>query len=318
LPGWGSPHYHLRLSGVRPPPAMQDEWEDKTVVATSLAPAAPARGKRAQLVVLSGVNVGEMYNLQGTMLIGRGRDADIRIQGDGISRQHARMKVGADSVELEDLGSTNGSFVNGERIGTAVLQDGDKIQLGTATILKFTYQDEIEEDFQRQMFESASRDALTQAYNKRFFLERLAVEFAYAIRHKALLSLILFDIDHFKRINDTHGHLAGDYVLSTLAKAVSPMIRAEDTFARYGGEEFVILSRSTDPPSAGVVSERVRVHVERHPFEFEGQQIPVTVSVGLAGMPHASIKVAEDLVARADKALYEAKNGGRNRVVRAG
>jgi diguanylate cyclase (GGDEF)-like protein len=296
---------------------MQDEWEDKTVVATSLAPAAPGSGKRAQLVVLAGVNVGEMYNLQGTTLIGRGRDADIRIQGDGISRQHARMKVGPDGVEIEDLGSTNGSFVNGERIERAKLEDGDKIQLGTATILKFTYQDEIEEDFQRQMFESASRDALTQAYNKRFFLERLGVEFAYAIRHKALLSLVLFDIDHFKRINDTYGHLAGDYVLATLAKTVSPMIRTEDTFARYGGEEFVILSRSTDPPSAAMVSERVRQHVEHHPFEFEGKRLHVTVSVGLAGMPHPDIKVAEDLVARADKALYEAKNGGRNRVVRA-
>jgi diguanylate cyclase (GGDEF)-like protein len=295
---------------------MQDDWEDKTVVATSLAPAAPVGGKRAQLVVLAGSNVGEMYNLQGALLIGRGRDADIRIQGDGISRQHARMKVGPEGVELEDLGSTNGSFVNGERIERAMLQDGDKIQLGTATILKFTYQDEIDEDFQRQMFESASRDALTQVYNKRFFLERLHSEFAYSLRHKALLSLIIFDIDHFKRINDTFGHLAGDYVLATLAKTVSPMIRSEDTFARYGGEEFVILSRSTDPPSAAVVSERVRQHVERYKFEYEGQRIAVTVSLGLAGMPHADIKAPDDLLARADKALYEAKNAGRNRMVR--
>src|SRR5689334_21289933 len=140
---------------------MQDEWEDKTVVATSLTPAAPA-GKNAQLVVLAGANVGEMYNLHGTLVIGRGRDADIRIQGDGISRQHARVRVGADTVHLEDLGSTNGSFVNGERVSKAQLQDGDKIQLGSATILKLTYQDAIEEGFQRQMFESASRDALTQ------------------------------------------------------------------------------------------------------------------------------------------------------------
>jgi two-component system cell cycle response regulator len=293
---------------------MQDDWEDKTVVATSLAPAAPAGSKRAQLVVLAGSNVGEMYNLQGSLLIGRGRDADIRIQGDGISRGHARLKVAPDGVHFEDLGSTNGSFVNGERVERALLQDGDKIQLGTATILRFTYQDEIDEDFQRQMFESASRDALTQIYNKRFFVERLNSEFAYAMRHKALLSLILFDIDHFKRVNDTYGHLAGDYVLATLAKAVSPMIRSEDTFARYGGEEFVIMSRSTDPPSASVVSERVRQHVERHKFEYEGQRINVTVSLGMAGMPHPEIKAPEDLLARADKALYEAKNAGRNRV----
>ena len=295
--------------------AMQDDWEDKTVVATSLAPAAPAGGKRAQLVVLAGTNVGEMYNMQGTLVIGRGRDADIRIQGDGISRQHAKIRVGNEGVQFEDLGSTNGSFVNGERAQRCELQDGDKIQLGSATILKFTYQDTIDEDFQRQMFESASRDALTQVYNKRFFLERLHSEFAFSVRHKALLSLIIFDIDHFKQINDTHGHLAGDYVLATLAKTVTPMIRSEDVFARYGGEEFVIMSRSTDPPSAAVVSERVRQAVERHRFEYEGKRLSVTVSLGMAGMPNADIKAPEDLLARADRALYEAKRGGRNRMV---
>jgi two-component system cell cycle response regulator len=294
---------------------MQDDWEDKTVVATSLAPAAPGGGKRAQLVVLAGSNVGEMYNMQGTLTIGRGRDADIRIQGDGISRQHARIRVGNEDVQFEDLGSTNGSFVNGERASRCALQDGDKIQLGSATILKFTYQDEIDEDFQRQMFESASRDALTQIYNKRFFLERLHSEFAFSMRHKALLSLIIFDIDHFKLINDTHGHLAGDFVLAELAKTVSPMIRSEDVFARYGGEEFVIMSRSTDPPSAAVVSERVRQTVERFRFEYEGKRLSVTVSLGMAGMPNPEIKAPEDLLARADRALYEAKRGGRNRMV---
>jgi len=294
---------------------MQDDWEDKTVVATSLAPAAPGGGKRAQLVVLAGANVGAMYSLYGTLGIGRGRDADIRIQGDGISRQHARIRVGIEDVQFEDLGSTNGSFVNGERASRCPLQDGDKIQLGSATILKFTYQDEIDEDFQRQMFESASRDALTQIYNKRFFLERLHSEFAFSMRHKALLSLIIFDIDHFKQINDTYGHLAGDYVLATLAKAVSPMIRSEDVFARYGGEEFVIMSRSTDPPSAAVVAERLRISIEAHKFVHDGKPMPVTVSVGLATMPNAAIKASDDLISAADKALYEAKRSGRNRVV---
>jgi diguanylate cyclase (GGDEF)-like protein len=295
---------------------MQDDWEDKTVVATSIAPAAPVSGKRAQLVVLAGANVGEMYSLFGTLSIGRGRDADIRIQGDGISRQHARIHVSPVGVVLEDLGSTNGSFVNGERVvEQCPLNDGDKIQLGGTTILKLTYQDDIDEDFQRQMFESASRDALTQIYNKRFFVERLHSEHAFSIRHRAALSLILFDLDHFKRINDTYGHLAGDHVLAAMAKALAPMIRSEDVFARYGGEEFVILSRSTDPPSAAVVAERVRAAVEAHVFEFEGTTINVTVSVGVAAAPHTEIRAPEDLVARADKALYEAKRAGRNKVV---
>jgi diguanylate cyclase (GGDEF)-like protein len=294
---------------------MQDDSEDKTLVAQSLPPAAPVGGKRAQLIVLAGSNVGEMYNLHGALLIGRGRDADIRIQGDGVSRQHARIKAGPDGIQLEDLGSTNGSFVNGEKIERALLQDGDKVQLGTATILKVAYQDEIDEDFLRQMFESATRDALTQIYNYRFFIERLHREFAYASRYKTLLSLIIFDIDHFKQINDRHGHLGGDYVLATLAKIISPMIRSEDTFARYRGEAFVVLSRSTDPPSASVVSERIRQRIERHKFEYEGRSIAVTVSLGLAGMPHPDISAPEDLFTRADKALFEAKNAGRNRMV---
>jgi diguanylate cyclase (GGDEF)-like protein len=294
---------------------MSDEWDEKTVVATSVTPAALVGNKRAQLVVLSGSNVGEMYNISGDLIIGRGRDADIRVQGDGISRQHARLKIINDAVAIEDLGSTNGSYVNGERVATRTLEDGDKIQLGSATILKFTYQDEIDEDFQRQMFESASRDALTQIYNKRFFVERLQSEFAFAQRHSAPLSLIIFDIDHFKQVNDTYGHLAGDYVLAELAKVITPVIRSEDIFARYGGEEFVIMSRSTDPPSAAVVSERIRASIEEYAFEFEGTKLPITISVGLAAMPHPEVKQPEDLVAAADKALYEAKHGGRNRVV---
>jgi diguanylate cyclase (GGDEF)-like protein len=295
----------------------QEDWEEKTVVATELNVSADLGNKRAQLVVLSGTNVGQLYDLSGTMTVGRGRGADIPLSGDGISRNHARVEMRGEHVFLEDLGSTNGSWVNGEKIRRSELKDGDKIQLGSATILKFTYHDVLDEDFQRQMFESASRDMLTQAYNKRFFSERLSSEFAFAQRHKSALSLIIFDLDHFKKINDTHGHLAGDQVLAGVARLVQPMIRSEDVFARYGGEEFVILSRSTDPPSAAVVAERVRVSIEEHDFEFEGTRIPVTLSVGYAAMPHEKIKRPEDLVAAADHALYEAKRGGRNRVVRA-
>jgi diguanylate cyclase (GGDEF)-like protein len=295
---------------------MSDDFDEKTVVATSVSPAPALGSKRAQLVVLSGNNVGEMYNVAGDLVLGRGRDADVRVQGDGISRQHVRLRIEDGSVVLQDLGSTNGSFVNGDRVTTPRrLEDGDKIQLGSATILKFTYQDALDEDFQRQMFESASRDALTQVYNKRYFVERLHSEFAFARRHGVPLSLIIFDIDHFKQVNDTHGHLAGDYVLAELAKVVSPAIRSEDTFARYGGEEFVIMSRSTDPPSAAVVSERVRAAVEAHDFVYEGVPIPVTISAGLAATPHPEVQSPEDLVARADRALYEAKRGGRNQVV---
>jgi two-component system, cell cycle response regulator len=295
---------------------MTDDLEECTVIATSPS-AKPAAGKRARLVVLAGSNVGEMYDLQGISIVGRGREADIRLSGDGVSRQHARITVGDDMVELEDLGSTNGVFVNGDRITRCQLQPDDKIKLGRVTILKFAYQDEIDEDFQRAMFESASRDALTQAYNKRFFLERLNSEFAFAVRHRSHLSLIIFDLDHFKRINDTYGHLGGDFVLATLAKNVQGTIRSEDVFARYGGEEFVVISRGVDLDSTGLLAERLRHMTERGVFDYEGKQIPVTISLGVAAMPHDEIKTPEDLIARADKALYEAKRTGRNRSVKA-
>jgi two-component system, cell cycle response regulator len=295
---------------------MQEDWEEKTVVAGEVV--APASGrKRAQLIVLAGPNVGEMYEIDANLVIGRGREADVRVQGDGISRKHAAIKLHSEQVVFEDLGSTNGSFVNGERVATRPLEEGDKIQIGTTVILKFTYHDELDEDFQRQMFESASRDALTQAYNKRFFMEQLSSEYAFAARHGSHLSLLMFDIDHFKLINDTHGHLAGDYVLSELARVLVPAIRTEDVFARYGGEEFVILTRTPGPTANEHLGERLRLSIETHPFIYERAQIRVTVSMGISYMPTSMIKTPEDLIACADKALYEAKHRGRNRVVSA-
>jgi two-component system cell cycle response regulator len=293
---------------------MQEDWEEKTVVAGEVV--APASGrKRAQLIVLAGPNVGEMYEIDSNLVIGRGREADVRVQGDGISRKHGGIRLTGDQVIFEDLGSTNGSFINGERVAHRMLEEGDKIQVGTSVILKFTYHDELDEDFQRQMFESASRDALTQVYNKRFFTEQLASEHAYAARHGTDLSLLMFDIDHFKRINDTHGHLAGDYVLAELTRVLMPAIRSEDIVARYGGEEFVVLSRTTGADAAGHLAERLRRSIEQHAFCFADKIIHVTVSIGIAFMPSPDIRTAEDLVALADRALYEAKNGGRNRVV---
>jgi two-component system, cell cycle response regulator len=293
---------------------MHDEWDEKTVVSMEVAAAAPSGRKRARLIVLAGGNVGEMYEIDPQLVLGRGREADVRLQGDGISRKHARVHLEGEGVAFEDLGSTNGSFINGERVMRHQLNEGDKLQIGTSVILKFTYHDELDEDFQRQMFESASRDALTQVYNKRFFVEQLESEYAYSVRHGTDLSLLMFDIDHFKQINDTYGHLAGDYVLSELTQLVTPAIRIEDTFARYGGEEFVLLSRNS-PDSAAVVGERLRRTIEEHTFTHEGKVLRVTVSLGISCMPNVNITVPEEFVAAADKALYEAKRTGRNRLV---
>ena len=164
------------------------------------------------------------------------------------------------------------------------------------------------------MYESALRDGLTKAFNKKYFTDRLESELTFALRHESPLALVMFDIDHFKKVNDTHGHQAGDLVLSEISTLLTGALRAEDVFARYGGEEFAVICRGTDLSQAQIVGERMRKAVEGHRFDFEGTHIPVTISVGIAGLPDPAVKDAADLVSRADKALYQSKHGGRNRV----
>jgi diguanylate cyclase (GGDEF)-like protein len=278
---------------------------------------AKSQRDRAYLIVLAGTNVGEMYRLEeGETFLGRGQNASVRLSDDGISRKHARIMQQGGEVVIEDLKSANGTMVNGIPVGSMqLLKDGDKIRLGSTTILKFTYNDHLDESFQQQMYEAALRDGLTKAFNKKYFLDRLETEIAYARRHQAHLSLLMFDVDHFKRVNDTYGHLAGDFVLQKLAKISMSTVRTEDVFARYGGEEFGVICRGVPLPSAGVLAERLRSTVEATIFDHEGQRLPITISIGVAGHPEAPIETAAQLIAAADAALYEAKRGGRNRVL---
>ncbi|MFO0696805.1 MAG: GGDEF domain-containing protein [Polyangiales bacterium] len=298
--------------------AGDDEFSDeRTVVGerVQIVSAPTGRGpEQAYVIVIAGPNVGEMFKVGDGGDIGRGTDAAFRLTDTEISRHHARFVVRDGNVLVQDLNSTNGTFVNGAQVKLQPLKDGDKIQVGTTTILKFSYHDDLEEQFQRRMYESALRDGLTKAFNKKYFHERLESEVAYALRHDSALSLILLDLDHFKRINDTYGHLAGDYVLSTFSSSVLSTIRKEDVFARYGGEEFALISRGLDSKAAHQFAERVRSAVERFAFTFQGQRMPVTVSVGISAMPESQALTAEALVDAADKALYAAKSGGRNRV----
>jgi diguanylate cyclase (GGDEF)-like protein len=300
---------------------VPNPFEDTTRMAPAPGATQPGEGNAAYLVVLAGSNVGEMYKVEKDRLVmGRGDTADIRLFDEGISREHAQVvqdhsETGVRMI-LEDLGSTNGTFCNGTRVQRQVLSEGDKILLGSTTILKFSYQDKLDEMFQRQMSESALRDGLTRAYNKRYFSDRIESEFQYALRHTTPLSLIFLDIDHFKKINDVHGHQAGDLVLAQLSTLVMTMLGEDETLARYGGEEFAIVARGIDLDAAVALSERLRAAVAGHPFIFQGTSIPVTVSVGVACAPAAGMSASGDLVARADEAMYAAKRGGRNRVCR--
>jgi diguanylate cyclase (GGDEF)-like protein len=270
------------------------------------------------IIVLSGDRVGEMFKIvKDEIVIGRSEDCDIIIEDDGVSRWHCKLtQTPQGEMVLQDNDSTNGTFANGERVTTYPLQDGDKIQLGQITILKFSYQDDLEEAFQRRMYEAAVRDPLTGVYNKRYFLDRLRGEYAYSVRHTVPLSLLLFDIDHFKKINDTYGHPAGDAVLKTLAQVINRTIRAEDIFARYGGEEFAVIARELESTSAFAFGERLRRVIEGTRFEAEGYTIPVTISIGVATLGPNNFLDEHDMIREADQNLYAAKRGGRNRVER--
>ena len=276
---------------------------------------APTNRDQAYLIVLAGSAMGEMYKIaRPQTIIGRGLTAHVRMMDDSISREHCEIQVEGDNMILHDLGSTNGTFCHGLRIDRHVLEDGDKILVGSSTVLKFTYHDSLDEVFQRQMYESALRDDLTKTFNKKYFTDRLESEFAFAMRTKADLSLVVFDLDHFKTINDTHGHPVGDVVLSDMAQVVAALIRAEDVFARVGGEEFAVICRATDRVQGLAVAERVRQAVAGHTFRADDKLIPVAVSAGVASIPDTHITDTQSLIAAADHALYEAKHMGRNRV----
>ncbi len=291
-------------------------WDEQTnIQAPPSAVKAPAKRDQAYLVVLAGGAMGEMYKInRDRTIIGRGQKADIRVTDDGISREHCELLIEGSKIMLHDLGSTNGTYCRGIRTDRHELADGDKILIGSGTVLKFTYHDKLDEVFQRQMYESALRDDLTKAFNKKYFTDRVESEFAYAIRHGMPLSLCGFDIDHFKNINDTHGHPAGDYILVELATVVNNSIRVEDVFARVGGEEFSVICRGADLQQGRVVAERLRRSVEMKQFVFEGKQIPVTISVGVSGVPNPDIRDAMEFISAADQMLYESKRAGRNRV----
>lgn len=295
------------------------EFDDKTSVLNvqELPHVAETKvDKRAAcFIVLTGGQAGRMYKLERDQLvIGRGTEAAIRIEDEGVSRKHAEIIRGPEgNIVARDLGSTNGTYCNGQRFEVRPLQDGDKIQIGTTTILKFSYQDSVDEDFQRRQYESATRDALTGIFNKKYFLERLPSELAFAQRHGKSLALALFDIDHFKAINDTHGHHAGDYVLRQMAKIVEKEIRSDDVLSRFGGEEFALIMRETASDAAFIVAERIRRRVEAYRFVYEDVEIPLTISLGVAVVRNGQSLTTDDFIKEADKYLYRAKQSGRNR-----
>jgi diguanylate cyclase (GGDEF)-like protein len=294
--------------------------EDKTAVHSIKDLLGTARAQvNAYLITISAkipAMVGKMIKLdKGEMVMGRSPDVPLQVEDDGVSRKHCKIAVAPNGYfQLVDLGSTNGTYLNGIKVDVATLQDGDKIQIGATTVFKFSIQDQLEEAYQKSIYESATRDGLTRIFNKKYFLDTLRKEFAYCVRHRVPLSLVMFDIDHFKKINDTYGHPAGDYVLSKLAAKISETVRTEDLYARYGGEEFALMLRESQSDNAIRCAERCRRAVDTSEFVFNGTPIKVSISLGVATLYDSDFTQPEELIAAADKYLYRAKKGGRNRV----
>ena len=259
--------------------------------------------------------IGRTFRLdQHELIMGRGIRSDVPIDDAGVSRDHAKVVTVQGVCTLVDMGSTNGSFVNGERVQERVLVEGDKIQIGRLTVLKFTLQDPLEELAHRKLYNQAVKDGLTGLHNRRYFTERFATEFAHAHRHHRPMSLLLFDLDKFKLVNDTWGHAAGDAVLKAVSKAVYATVRTGDIVARIGGEEFAVLLRDATLDDARRYAERLREAVSRLSVPWEKEVITVTISIGVAGFDGQEPEAHGELLQRADEFLYAAKRGGRNRV----
>ncbi len=272
----------------------------------------------ACLIVVRGTPQGHRYFLtQDETVLGRDPTADIVVQDANVSRKHAVLIKQGDQMVLVDKNSSNGTKVNGKACepGKPVpLAKEDLIGMGT-THFKFLPAGEIETLYYGNLGDAANIDSMTGIYNKGFLLQAIEVEFK---RHKALhsdFSVVFFDLDHFKKINDTYGHDAGDYVLKEITRLISTSgLRPKDVFGRYGGEEFVVLMGNANSEQGREQSEKIRKLVEEHLFIYDQKRIPVTVSMGVAQLD-AQTESAQTLLRTADKALYSAKSGGRNRVV---
>jgi len=308
------PDKSLPFSSARPASAA---LANKTNLrATQRHLTTPEQRDRALLVRTDAQNAGQVLKLDGPRYgLGRHPDNQACIDDDGISRYHARITVEADKYWVEDLGSSNGTYINGRRVTSCELNNGDTLNLGPRVSFRFSSATAHEERVLKQLYESSVRDPLTGAFNRHYFSSQLSSEVAYAARHETPLSVILLDIDFFKKVNDTQGHLGGDAALVHLTNVFAKGLRTEDLLSRYGGEEFVILLRGTPVERAFAVADRLRVSLETQPVVHGDASFRVTASFGCASLTCCAAALPEVLLETADRRLYRAKDTGRNRVI---
>ena len=264
------------------------------------------------LVQIHGGELGKRYAIRGETSAGRDDTNVIVLDHDTVSRRHARFFYRNGNHYVADLGSTNGTYVNDSRANDETpLANGDLVKLG-GVVFKFFSGDNIEAMYHDELYRMAVLDGLTDIHNKRYFLDFLEREMARCLRYGGELCLALIDIDHFKRVNDTFGHPAGDFVLEQVARLIEGRMRREALLARYGGEEFALVLPEINLAHARLFCERLRARIERHVFRFDGEKIKATISIGIAFLD-GPMRPAEFIKA-ADKQLYLAKKHGRNQV----
>ena len=291
---------------------MGDNSETQVTRIGSLVPISPPGDEC--IVEIYGPNLGKKYSLETTILVGRGSECDVVLSGDSVSRRHARLERVPEGVRVRDLDSTNGTFVNDGRITETTLMDGDHLKVGSS-IFKYLAGGNVERAYHEEIYQMTIMDGLTAVYNRRYLQEFLEREVARAKRHERPLSVVMFDLDHFKRVNDQYGHLVGDNVLREFSDIVKQCVRREEVFGRYGGEEFCAVLPETRVDGAVALAERIRTVVAQRRFHYAGVEVPVTVSAGVAQLG-TDMAGWSELVERADKKLYDAKSNGRNRVAR--
>ncbi len=300
------------------PEAASDRFEgDETSVTPRRRATDP--GPEANIIMIAhprSQNLGARYRFRpgSTVILGRGKNTDVSIpDASSLSRRHASLTYRIESVILEDLGSTNGTYVNDVRIEQpTLLRSGDRFQIGSVHF-KFLQDRDVENAYHQAIHEMMVRDGLTQTANKRKYEEEAVREVARAKRYGRPLSLILFDVDCFKAVNDTNGHLCGDFVLKEIVHLVNDFFRKEQTFARVGGDEFAVLTPEARIDGARILAERLRARVANHEFAYAGTPLRVTCSFGVAEY-HSDMKGPQELFEAADRALYRAKHAGRNAV----
>jgi two-component system, cell cycle response regulator len=293
---------------------MSDSNQDRTVRPQLDVQTLSSKTKSAEpcLTVLLGAPAGQVYTLAAATptVIGRGVDANLRLADQSVSRQHARLTLKADGPLLEDLGSRNGIAVNGVPCSKQQLKDGDKIQIGSC-IIKFSYQDDVEQAFHQQLCERGIKDSLTGAYSKGYFLDRIGSDYAHAQRHHGLLALLMLQVDGAAQIRESHGQATLDLVLKQLAHAVGEAVRGDDILARYDGPQFTVLARNIGDEGVVVLAQRIRRLVKNHSFVCEDVKIAITVSLGIATLSD-KVKTAKGLIQVAEKSLKKASKAGTN------